>query len=503
MHKNKVIIFIVFCYFSLINAHGQSKFVIDYFCLDTTREQIEPGFYFPLFLPTPDLPYQKLPEYKLDTIHYLKKDSFSITRCVFSVEDTSVCLIGDGFGHQFFAVPGDTVSIGYRKIIKTNGRYLLNGKYGSSYFHEFNYWGKNRYIYNLFDSMAYYSGSLFWGDQRVSLTGLGLNLQSYFDTLNQIYNDRIAYLDRYISKYGIPRIFQILAAAEIKASYINNLLNPLTNLAKDFTNIDYPTAYIDSLKGIDFFDPDLFYKTHVYNSYSYRYLVLFKGRRSFEKEGEYFKLKRINNEINNLNTNNSIKENLLADLLIGNIKTSEPFIDTALERFDKQYPQTKYKYYVDSLYVLERAKAKITLEEALNADITDKENNRIAIRNLLRAKPTVIDCWASWCGPCLTQMPFLKEIEEKYEDKIDFIYLSFDKDRDKWLQKSSTLLPKKKSYLLSSNFKSNFANHFDVVSIPHYIIFDRNGKLISSNAPRPSNKESFQRVLNRMLSEVP
>jgi thiol-disulfide isomerase/thioredoxin len=47
----------------------------------------------------------------------------------------------------------------------------------------------------------------------------------------------------------------------------------------------------------------------------------------------------------------------------------------------------------------------------------------------LRGKVMLIDCWASWCGPCLREMPQIKKVYEKWHDKgLEVIGLSLDKD---------------------------------------------------------------------------
>ena len=53
----------------------------------------------------------------------------------------------------------------------------------------------------------------------------------------------------------------------------------------------------------------------------------------------------------------------------------------------------------------------------------------------LKGKYVYIDVWATWCGPCLAEIPHLKKVEAAYHDKnIVFLSISIDvkKDYEKW-----------------------------------------------------------------------
>ncbi|MGJ7032995.1 thioredoxin-related protein [Niabella hirudinis] len=41
-------------------------------------------------------------------------------------------------------------------------------------------------------------------------------------------------------------------------------------------------------------------------------------------------------------------------------------------------------------------------------------------------------------------------------------------------------------------FQSKFAKSFNIVSIPRFLLFDQTGKLISLNAPKPSDKDIYE-----------
>lgn len=94
-------------------------------------------------------------------------------------------------------------------------------------------------------------------------------------------------------------------------------------------------------------------------------------------------------------------------------------------------------------------------------------------------KITVIDFWASWCGPCRQEMPFMVELYGKYKDKgLGIIGISLDEDSDAWKAATQQLnIP----WVQMSDLKgweNVIAKHFCVTSIPHTIVVDQQGKIL-------------------------
>jgi len=127
----------------------------------------------------------------------------------------------------------------------------------------------------------------------------------------------------------------------------------------------------------------------------------------------------------------------------------------------------------------------------------DYENNAGGTTSLddLKGKYVYIDVWATWCGPCIGEIPSLKKVEKKYHDKnIHFLSLSIDKakDHDKWKQ---MIIDKELGgiQLLADNaWKSKFVQDYQINGIPHFILLDPEGKIVKYSAPRPSSDKLIE-----------
>lgn len=106
-----------------------------------------------------------------------------------------------------------------------------------------------------------------------------------------------------------------------------------------------------------------------------------------------------------------------------------------------------------------------------------------------RGKYVYIDMWATWCNPCKRELPYLKELEKKFEGaQITFIGLSTDGDKSKWekMVKESPM-PGVQLYL---GPRSAFQKAYNIDGIPRFILLDKEGRIINNNMSRPSSDET-------------
>lgn len=112
-----------------------------------------------------------------------------------------------------------------------------------------------------------------------------------------------------------------------------------------------------------------------------------------------------------------------------------------------------------------------------------------------RGKYVYIDMWATWCGPCKREMPYLKALEEEFKDaEIVFLGLSVDKDKAAWEEMVRTGdLTGVQLYLGTG---SSFQEAYRVEGIPRFILLDKSGRIISNDMSRPSSEETAETLRN-------
>lgn len=107
----------------------------------------------------------------------------------------------------------------------------------------------------------------------------------------------------------------------------------------------------------------------------------------------------------------------------------------------------------------------------------------------LKGKVVVVDFWATWCGPCVAEMPNMKEIYAKFHDKgVEFIGVSLDQPEDsgQGLTKLKEFVKEKEiawpQYYQGKGWDSEFSRSWGIDSIPALFVVAPDGKLHSTEA---------------------
>lgn len=105
-------------------------------------------------------------------------------------------------------------------------------------------------------------------------------------------------------------------------------------------------------------------------------------------------------------------------------------------------------------------------------------------------KVLYIDTWASWCPPCMQQLPYLQQLARDYADEPDFLIvtISFDRSQAAWrkaLQRQesfSNMLP----LYVEGGMDSDYGALYAISSIPSYALLGRGRRVVDMSAPKPA-----------------
>ena len=182
------------------------------------------------------------------------------------------------------------------------------------------------------------------------------------------------------------------------------------------------------------------------------------------------------------------------------LKNEYKHLDTAyFENRDNDFTsmQNAYKNYFIKKLEMRKVFAKGTMSPAFS----NYENHRGGTTSLsdFKGKYVYVDIWATWCGPCKVEFPFLKKLESKYHNRnIEFVSISVDDARRSGTMKKAhdawkKMVTEKKltgvQLFTGNGWKADFVQDYKVKGIPRFILIAPNGTVVNADAPRPSSKK--------------
>lgn len=154
-----------------------------------------------------------------------------------------------------------------------------------------------------------------------------------------------------------------------------------------------------------------------------------------------------------------------------------------IAKFSPELQQTK-----------ELTELKATAEQKKRTDVgqpyinilqSDAEGQIVTLTSVIENpanKYTLVDFWASWCGPCMGEVPHLKETYDKFRRKGFEIYgVSFDNNRDKWL---AAVKDNGMNWIQVSDlngFDNPAAKDYAIQGIPSNFLIDAAGNIVAKN----------------------
>ena len=133
----------------------------------------------------------------------------------------------------------------------------------------------------------------------------------------------------------------------------------------------------------------------------------------------------------------------------------------------------------------------------------DVNGNQVSFSDF-RGKVVYMDVWATWCAPCRAEIPHLKRLKEHFANNENLVIVGISSDRPADFQKWKDFVVE---YELGGiqlwggmQGDENIMRKYQIGGIPRFMIFDKQGNIVSLDAPRPSSAEIIP-LLTRLLRQ--
>lgn len=201
--------------------------------------------------------------------------------------------------------------------------------------------------------------------------------------------------------------------------------------------------------------------------------------------------------IDKLFSQNEVKSKLYLNLAEEMIATSVDDFNAIVNDFTKKniQPESQVKLLLqgfDSIKHLVRG------GPAPDGIFKNMQGADVSFKNF-KGKVLYIDVWATWCGPCIREIPALEKKQEEYKNKdVVFISISVDEEPGPWEYMVKDKNLKGQQWYAPQAWSSSLAQDYRINGIPRFMIIDREGNIFNAYAPRPSFPE-FDKVILEAL----
>ncbi len=177
-----------------------------------------------------------------------------------------------------------------------------------------------------------------------------------------------------------------------------------------------------------------------------------------------------------------IRDNPDSEYLLSHIYGKRNFysldsLQMALSCFNKKTQATSFGKKISSFIKYKNLFSEKGISDEFN--FYDVDENKYTFNDCNKGKKaTLIIFWASWCSPCIAEIPHLQNLYERYKDKVSFVSLSVDENRSNWITAV-------KKYRLAWPSLAGFPKSptrvidiFGISFVPSFLVVDNLGKLL-------------------------
>jgi len=116
--------------------------------------------------------------------------------------------------------------------------------------------------------------------------------------------------------------------------------------------------------------------------------------------------------------------------------------------------------------------------------------------NQAKNSVVIVNFWATWCVPCIAEMPSLQELYNDYGDKVDFLLVTSDSK-----EKVLPFLKERKFNMPIYNQVSNAPEEFFTKTIPKTFLIDKDGQIVIEAGRADWNTKKIRKLLDQLLAQ--
>ncbi|MBV5283811.1 MAG: TlpA family protein disulfide reductase [Paludibacter sp.] len=347
-----------------------------------------------------------------------------------------------------------------------------------------------------------------------------LSPNDYLKFCDSLYQESVEAYNDFTKKHKLSPVMERWMRNEVEYAFFNDKSSypdnhrQLNNI-RGYWNWDVADEYFDFQKSVHLSDIDLinsFTILPVIRNINFNYVDRKMMNESFIKteDGHWARPDGLNDDSlmlhgiikhvdNNLVRQLCLCERLAYMITSGETKKFEKYQHLISEYITNQHLKEQLlSYYRETKLRFENPElnTKAILKEISNTPAKSVIDS-ILLNN--KGKVIYVDCWATWCGPCRGEIPYSKELMMKLKDlPVSFVFLCFDSEKDKWKAEVEKSKLGGTHYFIPKESGEYFKEAFSITGYPTYMLFDKNGNLISNNTIRPSEQDKIIEIIKQL-----